>query len=694
MKLSFDMPHPLLYTARMRSRVPPVAVRLTIGALLGACAWPVLRVVVLPHLPDLLRFELAWFVFTFGPGVVLAVWLTRDLDWLSRVAIALGAGSAATPVLIDISGYAGLVGIFPFVTTALAGAGLAVWRRHAGRPAPLSRQDAMACVALIALSATFGVFVFGNRLGTTPEGIMLYGDYDSADLAYYAAEASEASHTVPPTASYYSGHKLNAAYYPHLVLAMVHRFADVPILPIYFGYAWPTFLALGAVIGYVLVRALATPAVACLSMVLIVAGSDFSYLAAWVLPHETVDWDYVLWPTNFLSPTMHVLHFNTWGPTMPVFLAGLYGVVRALQTQARGWIVLSAFLIAVMFEFKPFAYIVVMAALGAAAVFSGRDWAARRRFAAIVAVTVVFTIPLILDIFALDPSDRRSRLVVDFLLLPKRMLIKLGVVEAVNAMAVRFIPIEFLRTPLILLGATVVFLLVGTGIRWLGAPGVWRAVRGRVDRDGAAWRLLGWCVIAGLGIPFVLTTQPYVDTINFYLTGLYVMWIFTAVALVQFARAHGTAGVVAAVLAVAAVLPSSVHFLARKWNDGGRPPRAMLSHGESTVANYLKTTDPQATVLLHDRPLAPSLMTILAERRIVLGWDVRYSAVGGEDRLEDVNYFYASADGDAERAMAILRRYHVTHVLVRRDGNRVHPAVIDRLRVLMKSGDVTLYAVP
>ena len=47
---------------------------------------------------------------------------------------------------------------------------------------------------------------------------MLYGDYDTADLGYYAAEASEAAHTVPPMASYYSGHRLNAAYYPHLVL--------------------------------------------------------------------------------------------------------------------------------------------------------------------------------------------------------------------------------------------------------------------------------------------------------------------------------------------------------------------------------------------------------------------------------------------------------------------------------------------
>ena len=688
----------------MGLRVPPAALSVTMGAVIGACSWPALRV-VLPVVPELVRFALAWLLFTFGPGMVLVTRLTRDLDRLTGTLIALGAGSAATPVLVDLLGYAGRVELFPYLAAACSGAGLALWwRRPAANPVPT--KDVVACAALVALCVVCGVLVFGSRFATTPAGLMLYGDYDSADLAYYAAEASEATHTVPPTASYYSGHKLNAAYYPHLVLAMIHRFADVPIMPIYFHYAWPAFLALGALVGYVMVRLLAPRTVALLSMALVVTASDFSYLAAWLLPHENVDWDFVLWPTNFLSPTMHVLHFNTWGPSMPVFLAGLFAAVRGLQTRSRGWLVLSAFLIAVLFEFKPFAYIVVMAALAASAMFSG-DWAARRWFAATVGVTLVFTVPLILDILALDPSDRRSQLVIDFFLLPKRMLIKLGLVETFDVLAARVMPIEALRTPLILTVATVIFLVIGTGIRWFGAPGVWRAIRGPrprdlrsrfgeagVDGDVPAWRLLAWCVVAGLGIPFVLTTQPYVDTINFYLTGLYVMWIFTAAALVRFAQRHGTLGRVAAVLAVLAVLPSSVHFWVRKWNDATRPPRASISHGELAVAQYLKTRDPEQTVLLHDRPLNPSLMTVISERRIVLGWDVRYSAVGGEDRLNDVNVFYASADGEADAAFEILRRYNVTHVLVRREGNRVHPAVLERLTLLMRSGEVSLYAVP
>src|SRR5205814_2720351 len=118
-----------------------------------------------------------------------------------------------------------------------------------------------------------------------------------------------------PTASYYSGHQLNAAYFPHLVPAMIHRFAGVPLLAIYFRYAWPAFLMLSALTGFVLVRALASRAVAVLAVVMVLVSSDLSYVAVWLFPQaqRSGAWDYVLWPTNFLSATMQLLHFNTYG---------------------------------------------------------------------------------------------------------------------------------------------------------------------------------------------------------------------------------------------------------------------------------------------------------------------------------------------------------------------------------------------
>jgi len=483
------------------------------------------------------------------------------------------------------------------------------------------------------------------------------------------------------------------------VFAMIHRFAAVPVLSMYFGYAWPTFLVLSALVGFVLVRALAPAAVAVLAVALVIAASDLSYLAAWYLPSVTGSgaWDYILWPTNFLSPTMQILFFNTWGLSLPLFFTVLYSIVRGLQTRARGWIVVSAFLLAILFEFKPFAYVVLMAALGAGTVFSGRDRLARLHFVATAVLGVVFTVPFLIAAFTLDPEDRRTRLVIEFFPLVKRMLIKLGLEDALPDAVGAIVPWAPARIPLVLLLATIAFLAIGVGVRWIGAPGVWRAIRrqpvGNVG-DAASWSLLGWSVVAGLAIPFVLATDPYVDTLNFYVTGLYVMWIFAALAMVSFARMHRLAGAIAVAVAIALAMPSSLHYLERRWTDRSRPPRVDLSGPEIRIAEYLRNkTDPETTVVLHDRPLSPSLTTIVGERRIVLGWDVTYSAVGGQDRLRDVNRFYASADGNPEGAWETVTRYQVTHVIVR-DDDRIHPTILARLHLLMQFPGAALYSVP
>ena len=468
------------------------AIRLTIGTILGSVAWPAIGA-LLAHLPMPLRFAIAWFLFTFGPGVVLAGRLTRSLDAVRRVIFVLGVGSATTALLIDVLGRLNLIDIFPYVALAMAGAGIADWTARSGEPNVdrMSRQALAACGLLVAITIGLGTVVFSHRFQESPGGIVLYGDYDSADLGYYAAEASEASHTVPPTASYYSGHKLNAAYYPHLVLGMIHRFVGVPVMSMYYRYAWPAFQTLSALTAFALVASLASPGVSLLAVVLILVGSDFSYLAAWLLPHNTVQWDYLLWPTNFLSPTVEVQHFATWGPSLPIFFTILFAIVRGLQTRRWGWIVLGGALIGILFEFKPFIYIVLMAALCASALLSYGDKFSRWRFMATVAIGVVCTLPSVYGITQLDPSDRRSRLSFDVLLLPERMLIKLNLTDAFAAAANRMAPSPALQTPMFLLLASLLFFPVGIGIRWLGAPGVWRAVRKNVAPDAGAWRLLG-----------------------------------------------------------------------------------------------------------------------------------------------------------------------------------------------------------
>src|SRR4029453_1418067 len=110
--------------------VPALLFRVIAGVLVGAAAWPALHA-VLPRLPELIRFLIGWWLFTFGPGIAVSGRLTADLDPLRRMIIALGVGSAAAAVLIDLLGRLHLVPLFPYTAAAMMGAGLACWSAFA-----------------------------------------------------------------------------------------------------------------------------------------------------------------------------------------------------------------------------------------------------------------------------------------------------------------------------------------------------------------------------------------------------------------------------------------------------------------------------------------------------------------------------------------------------------------------------------
>src|SRR5205085_78641 len=118
-------------------------------------------------------------------------------------------------------------------------------------------------------------------------------------------------------------------------------------------------------------------------------------------------------------------------------------------------------------------------------------------------------------------ADRRSELRIDWFMLPQRMLIKLDLVDAFTRWAARSAPTPWMATPLLIVAATGLFFAGGIGVRWLGVPALWRALRGRMPEDTAIWRLIAWATVAGVAIPFALVTEPYNDTLQFYQVGLY-----------------------------------------------------------------------------------------------------------------------------------------------------------------------------
>jgi hypothetical protein len=648
------------------------------------------------------RFVVLFFIFTFGPGAACALWLTRSLDFPRRLIVVLSVGMAATAVAIDMLGRFGWLALFPYIAIASSIIASVMWlaqvrtaagsKQHRDDRAPdaWTSRDIAACALIVVLAVGTGAIAFAHRLAVDEHEIAVYGDYDSLDLMYYAAISSESSHTVPPTAPYYAGRELNYAYYPQLVLAMVHRFGNVPMLEIYFKYSWPAFLALGSLSAYLLVRQLTSAGTALLTVLLLLIAGDFSYVAAWYLPHGNFNWDYVLWPTNFLSPTMEVLHFNSWTPSLPIFFTVLWGVAYGFQTRRQRWLIMSAFLLGVLFQFKPFAFLVLCGALAASFLFAGRDWEARRQYATVLILGCLSAAPFVYRSLRLY-ADRRSELRFDFFVLPERMLIKLDLLDTFTAWSDRIAPFEFLRRPIFLLAASALFFAGGLGIRWIGFPGVWRAVRGHVKSNTGAWQLLAWGVIAGVGIPFVVVTEPYNDTLQFYQVGLYLLWIFTAAALMSIVSRNRPLGAIAIALALLVSLPSSVHYLHRKWTDHTRNALSGLTRTEMEIANYLRGLDPPTTVVLNNRPLEPSLMTILSERRVVLAWG-RY-AVGSAERLREVQAFY-SGGRTLDGTIDILRKHAVTHVIVHPERDRILPEILARLKLIMGDEESRLYEVP
>jgi hypothetical protein len=664
--------------------------RIVVTGLAGAAAWGIAGY-FLPVLPAGVRALAALAVFTLGPGWLVAGRLTRDLPSLDRVVILLSVGVAAAPTLADVLSRAGWIAAFPFLAAAAAAAS---WRGRrpaaAAAPPAASSSDPRGMLLVIAIAVVCGAMTFGHRLETTPAGLTVYGDYDSVDLSYYAAITAELTHTNPPEAPFYAGHPLNYSYYPTFLLALVHRFADVPILDLHFRWGWPAFFTMAALMLLVFVKTLASPGAGRLAAVLLLLGGDFSYLLVPFVRHA-INFDWLLWPTNFLAPTMEVLHFSTWTPALPVMFVALYAFARGLPPRGHaGWTALGCAATAVLVQYKPFAFGMVLAGLGMGLLVARADGprphARRLAFAAALAGSIGLSLPFLYRIAALY-GESRGHFAIDFFRLPRLMLVKFSLEDLFNRAAASLVGTGALHEPVVLAAATVLFLAGGLGVRWLGVPRVLGAAAGRATTP-SIWILMAWTVLAGVLVPFVLVTEPYQDSLQFYQAGLYVLWIFTAVAVIE--RTRPGRRLLASTVVVLLAVPSSMHYLLEKSHDGPNHPLIRMTQSELTAAAYLRELPVDSTVILHDRPQDPSGLAIVSERRVVLAWS-RY-VTGSDERRDDVDWFFHSADEpDPSRAFAILDRYHVTYVVDHPDRDRLHPAVLAALQPVMQMPGLVVY---
>jgi hypothetical protein len=643
------------------------------------------------HAPTFVRFVVAWTFFVAGPGAAAACILTTRADMLERWVLPAAAGIVASPLLANALLVIGAERAFPLIAAALGGAGLE--RIISSPPAPRPPRRtwvAFALVSAVALGA--GAVAYAHRLEVTSDAVNVFGDYDAYDSSYYAAMSAELTHHFPPQSPFYAGHALNYSWYPQLLLALIHRYGDVALLDTYFVYAWPFFLVALAMMAFVAVRRMAGTPVATLATLLLVLGSDFSYLAA-IFFRRLRAWDDLVWSTNWMTPGAELLYYNPWTPALVVAFLALWSMARHEETGGRALLAASCISVGTLMMFKPFGFALIVGGLLAAAIFSRDDVAARRRFLVVCAGGTAIALPFVVNAFLLR-ADSQSTLVLGSGyggVLPVIVTRQLGLSQPLERLIDALGGGQFVAALMPIVVANVLFFAGGLGVRVLALPAVWRGLRS-APAERPIWRLLGWIVVIGAVTPLAIVTNPYHQSFMFYQGSLFVLWIFVARTVVGDASHPSSRRLLAAAIVVALAAPSTVHYLHVKWTDSRHPFWTFTRDGLAVV-NALRHQDVDSTVVAHRFPGGASIFPVLSERHVLLAWSAYARGVQARVLEAEMDDFFHDVTADPRKSWSMLRRNHVTHV-IEITGDHINPQILERLSPLLVTPMYRLLAVP
>jgi hypothetical protein len=455
---------------------------------------------------------------------------------------------------------------------------------------------------------------------------------------------------------------------------------------------WPIFSALSTATIFFLCRRLGSLGFACVATVFVFTGEGLAGLLGLFHP-GLVESDPIVWSSVFLAPSATWLYYNTWGPALVVMAGALYALSRIDESVV--WVVLVGLLVAVLPQVKILGYLVMVPALlMTTLVLWYRRRQAAGRVACATALAVVSSLSWILPLL-LNRDESRVFLIPAWLTLPKRMLFKLSLAGPLNGWALAH-GFGAASGAFVLVVAVVLFLLGGLAFRLFGGRSLWRAAMARTTPPApAVWTAMGWIVIVACLLPFVVTVLPPPNGVQPYVAGLLFAWIFAVdgwIGRLGGAPVWRWLGLLIAFVISAVPL---CHYAAQAVTRQAGEPWVASSSDDRIVADALNRLDPEKVVVLHDNPEEPSLISIMAQRRVVVAW---LDTVGWADRTEsdarasEVDAFFTGHLGASE-GRAMLRRYHVTHVVEHLERDHIDQDLLAVLVPIVRTPGARLYEV-
>ncbi len=547
------------------------------------------------------------------------------------------------------------------------------WRRVL-RDSSWSRSDAgsrikrcltrsrLALLAVLALGITMLALLpqYYTNLTRRPDGTMLV--QESADFLLHLAIANELTHTIPPDAPVFSGHRMSYHYGMDLPVAMFAHAAGLDTRDLTLRFVPTLFLLLGMLSAFCFARLwLGSEYWAALFVLLVFFGEDFGFLPG-IWQRSQGDWSV----RYFWIPTVFSLfQANPVLPGLALLFAGLFCLQKYLREPHWTWFFFCAFLFAASLEVKVFVAAHIAVSLGFAAIVYLLSFRQTALFK-VATLTAINLAPLLLMAFL--NNKKEADIVTSFDPWPyvSPSMEALGV-PAWSHSVLSFI---VLALPVYLFGCL--------GLRVLGVPAILRTLC-RPDPDRPLRYVLAFFVVVGVVITLTcrvvpkVATHPYNNSVWFFGQSKYLAWIFAVEAMALFYErmvARGLRPILAeaTILFVAAALslPATVQHFALQMRPPPKTARQSYDRDLIDAMSYLSDNATPGEVVLPERSVLGAVLA-LTFCRVPIGYfaDTFVSREAYEERkLAQSEFWEGWRNGKVRNEF--LRDLNIRYLVVRR----------------------------
>jgi hypothetical protein len=560
------------------------------------------------------RFLLAAWVLFYLPGTMLLPGDSAGITSVERATVGLVLGMTVSLTVywaLRLINLSPLFWVWPLA--ALLKHTIGISHRRLRMQASSVAGHHWCLLAL--LIAQFGLLVFLRgfyaNLARHADGTMTL-DASSVDVLLHASVAQELTHSLPPQIPFVAGQTLSYHYGMDLVVAMLADLARLSVLDLTARFIPTLFVVVTTMAAYAFcARWLRSGYAGVFAALLIMVGEDFSFIPGLIVRPSNV------WSALFLgAPTTFSLWvMNPMLPALAILFCGLLCLTLLQGTARAGWMYSSAFLFAILAEFKIFTALHVLLALGIA----GLVLAVRSRQRSILKVwlwSLAFVAPLLFYRWIVTSPDTMAEWrIFPWPYIPEMFKqfgwttffqVAIGPFEGQSITAAWVAVVLLIGLPL--------YLLLSLGVRGIGWPAIWRTLRGLSPHDPVRL-VVAVFVVAGVCVSLLSrVTQPgaplatqYNNAIWFFVESKQLVWPFALEPLWRWSRGRRVLSTATALVAVVLLtVPSFVQFL----GNIRKIPANRIGRSEVALDDFLRSACAPGDVVFARQQTAMSIVML------------------------------------------------------------------------------------